>query len=89
MIECQVSWMLKVLEEMQQQKANYVSVKRDAESEFMEFYDNGHKQTVWGNANCASWYVNSKGKIDTLYPHNLVSFWRLTNSLDMNALEFQ
>ncbi len=81
--------MLKVLKEMERQKASYFSVKRDAESKFMEFYDSGHKKTVWGNADCASWYVNSKGKIEALYPYNLVSFWRLTYGLDTDALEFQ
>lgn len=89
-IECQVNWMLKALEEMQKRKANYIAVKPEAEDAFMNWYDAGHSTTVWGNAKCASWYVNSKGKIDTLYPYNLVSFWRLTaGNLNVDALEFE
>lgn len=89
MVECQVNWMLKVLKEMEKQRAGYVSVRKEAEAAYMDWYDQGHNSTVWGNASCGSWYVNSKGKIDTLYPGHLYSFWRLTSSLDQEALEFK
>lgn len=89
MIECQVSFMLQVIEEMQKRNASYINVKKEAELESANEYDKGHQSTVWGNANCGSWYVNPKGKITTLWPYDVIRFWRLTSSLDVDHLEFQ
>ncbi|CAL8088144.1 unnamed protein product [Orchesella dallaii] len=89
MIECQVEWMIRLLQEMHRREVNSFNVKESAEDDFMHFFDEGHRKTVWGNASCGSWYVNSKGKITTLWPFNVVSFWRLLLGLNTEDFDFQ
>ncbi|CAL8143341.1 unnamed protein product [Orchesella dallaii] len=88
MIECQVSWITKVIKEFQRKKLKSVVVKKSAEEDYMRFIDEEMKTMVWTNSECGSWYINENGKAFAIWPKSLTSYWNLSRRLNFAHLEF-
>jgi cation diffusion facilitator CzcD-associated flavoprotein CzcO len=88
MIECQTSFIMQVLEEMERRKASHVEVKEEAQEDFYKYITKEMKNTIWGNEACASWYANSRGEITALWPKNCTHYWNETRLLDPSKFDF-
>jgi len=55
MIECQVNFVLNVVQEFMRRDAKRVTVKSSAETEFLEAVAEKLKGTVWAKGNCDAW----------------------------------
>ncbi|CAL8069130.1 unnamed protein product [Orchesella dallaii] len=87
-IECQVNWMIKVIEEMSKRNASVVSIKKSAEDEYMDSILTSMKTTVWGTYDCGSWYADHRGVITALWPESLVSYYNRTKDVNFSHMEF-
>lgn len=87
-IECQVDWCIDVIKKMMDKQASSISIKRQVEDKFMRFVDDTMKETVWGNEQCGSWYLDSRGINTTLWPSSQVEFWRRCSKVEDSMFEF-
>lgn len=87
-IECQVNWVMQVIREFMQRNAKAVVVKENVEKQYMKSIRTRLKDTVWGNYECGSWYVNHEGINTTLYPGSLISYWKETRKPVFSNLIF-
>lgn len=54
-IECQIAFIIQVLEEFIKRDAKAVVVKRGVEKRYMTSLTERFKNTVWGTTECGSW----------------------------------
>lgn len=88
-IECQVSWMLKIIKKMQQRNAKTFAVKEEAESDYMEEMKRAMKKTIYGNYKCGSWFEDKgTGNITALYPKSSISYWKRTKRVHFSSFDF-
>lgn len=88
-IECQVNWIIQVIQEMTKRNARVVAVTKTAEEEYMKSILDSMKSTVWGATNCGSWYADHRGVITVLWPENLVSYYNRTKTANFEHLKFE
>jgi len=87
MLECQVNYILQLLQETMKRKARIVVVKEGVQENWTEQVDKGLEGTVWSSS-CASWYANRRGKITTLWPKTCTSYYLETKNVDFSKYEF-
>jgi len=88
MIECQVDYLVKAIQEMANRNAKFINVKTSAVDAFMEKVKCDLSSTIWGKENCGSWYGNSRGEITILWGENCISYWRETRNPDWSKFDF-
>jgi len=57
MIECQMNYVVQLIQEMLRRDAKVIHVKVTTESEFQDDMGKGLSKTVWGREKCGSWYA--------------------------------
>jgi len=80
MIECQVDYIIQVIKGMLVNNLASVDVKEEAQEAFNKKLQEDMKGLVF-TSSCASWYMNSFGKIYALWSGSCLQYWR--------ALKFQ
>ncbi len=87
-IECQVDFVLRIIEEMMGRGSRSVSVLPSTEDKFMFDLGRQMKKLVWGNEDCGSWYADARGVVTALWPWNSTKYWRGTRRPDFSKFEF-
>lgn len=75
MIEAQISYVMKCLEEVDRQRAATITVKEEAARDFYADVQRRMQRTVWVTGGCQSWYLNEKGENNTLWPGFTWQYW--------------
>lgn len=75
MIEAQVNYILKLLDQAREAGARFVDPKREATKRYNEAIQEDLKDRVWA-ASCGAWYVDENGHNYTLYPHAVRRYLR-------------
>lgn len=65
--EAQIDYTWQAIEFRRQRELKYVTVKPEAEAQFVRAMDQRSEHTVW-KSGCASWYLSPNGRNNTLYP---------------------
>ncbi|MDF3030137.1 MAG: NAD(P)/FAD-dependent oxidoreductase [Moraxellaceae bacterium] len=80
MIEAQIDYIMKCLQEMDRRGAGAIEVSEHAAREFNEDIQRQLKKMVWSAGGCSSWYLNEKGENNTLWPGFTWKYWLRTRS---------
>lgn len=86
-IECQVNWILQMINEMERKGASAVSVNKSVEDSYMLRHHRDMRKTIWSRNDCGTYYGNSSGLITIVYPRSQVDYWLRTRNF--NARNFQ
>lgn len=78
MIEAQIGYIMKCLDEMDRRRAGTIEVSGEASREFNEDIQRQLKKMVWNAGGCSSWYLNEKGENNTLWPGFTWKYWLKT-----------
>lgn len=77
MVECQVGYVLRCIEELVTRGLRRVEVRPGAEKRENQRVQDDMTATVW-DANCRSWYKTESGKITNNWPRFTFEYWRRT-----------
>lgn len=81
MIESQVHYILKCMQELEWRDMSYLNVKKEAQAEFNQELQERLKGTVW-QSGCSSWYQQMGGKNFVLWPASTLAFWRRNREIN-------
>ena len=77
MIECQVDWIMRCLEELDTRGRSWLDVRREAMVESNRALGDRLRGTVWMTG-CESWYKTASGKVTNNWPGFAFRFWLAT-----------
>jgi cation diffusion facilitator CzcD-associated flavoprotein CzcO len=87
MMEAQMNYVIDYISLLESQGGKaYLDVKPTIQRAYNETLQRQFEGTVWASG-CKSWYINSNGKITTLYPRLLRQFRRETAQVDAGEYE--
>lgn len=86
MIECQVRYILRCLDELGRRGARWLDVKREAMARFNAELQAALAKTSWG-AGCSSWYKTVDGKITNNWSSRTASYWLSTRKPDFDEFD--
>ncbi len=86
MIECQVRYILRCLDELGRRGARWLDVKREAMAKFNTELQAALAKTAWGGG-CSSWYKTVDGKITNNWSSRTASYWLCTRNPDFDEFE--
>lgn len=89
MIEQQIAYTLKCLDEMDRRSSQVMYVHPEVEDEFNAATQARLKQTVWGSGGCKSWYLNEDGENYTVWPGFTWQYWLSTRHPEFKHFEFE
>ena len=87
MIECQVRYALRCIEELARRSVTYVDVRRESMERFNVALQHDLAKTTWV-ANCDSWYKNEAGKVTNNWSGTTIEYWWRTRSPNWNDFHF-
>jgi hypothetical protein len=86
MIECQVRYVMRCLDELGRRGARWLDVKRDAMARSNAELQRALAKTTW-SSDCNSWYKTSDGKITNNWSGRTAEYWRATRKPNFDELE--
>jgi hypothetical protein len=84
MIEAQVGYVLRCIEELEKRGAKCADVRPTAQAAYNERLRPRLQRSVWSSG-CRSWYLDDRGHNSTLWPGFTFEFW--LRMLRFNALD--
>ncbi len=82
MIEAQIEYVMKALDEIDARKLAAVEVRAEAQQAFVGEMNRMAQGTVWTAGGCQSWYLDSHGNASTIWPDFTFRFRRRTQRFD-------
>ena len=86
MIECQVNYAIRCLQELVRRDLAWLDVRRDVQDRFNAELQRALRSTAW-NAACGSWYKTESGKITNNWKGTTTEYWWRTRRPDVSAFE--
>lgn len=86
MIECQVNYAIRCLQELVRRDLAWLDVRRDVQDRFNAELQRALQKTAW-NAACGSWYKTESGKITNNWKGTTTEYWWRTRRPDFAAFE--
>jgi cation diffusion facilitator CzcD-associated flavoprotein CzcO len=83
MIEAQIEYVMKALDEIDARRLAAVEVRPEAQAAFVGEMNHLAKGTVWTAGGCQSWYLDSHGNASTIWPDFTFRFRRRTKRFDV------
>jgi len=87
MIECQVAYILRCLEELKSRGTSWLDVRSDSMEEYNNWVQESMGEMVWAS-DCQSWYKNESGKVTNNWPRTTLRYWRKTARPEFAHYEF-
>jgi cation diffusion facilitator CzcD-associated flavoprotein CzcO len=89
MIESQINYTVKCLEEMDRQQAQSIQVRPEILEDYNQQIQQSLKKMVWGAGGCKSWYINDKGENFTIWPGFTWQYWLKMRTPKFENFEFK
>lgn len=86
MIEQQIKYVVRLLDEMDSRGAVAAEPTKQAQAEFNEEIQRLVEKGIWTQGGCTSWYLDSQGKNRTIWPKFTFQYWWETRKV--NAPDF-
>lgn len=80
--ECEIRYILGLIELMLESGAAAIEPKKDVHDEFNRKVDIANAGMAWGAPHVTSWYKNDKGRVSQNWPYPLVDYWAATRAPD-------
>ncbi|MEJ5256139.1 MAG: NAD(P)/FAD-dependent oxidoreductase [Acidimicrobiales bacterium] len=88
MIECQVHYIMRLLDRMMRVGRSCVDVVPEVMAEYNRELQQAMHETVW-ESGCRSWYKNEYGKVTNNWPHTTLRYWLETRRPKPAAFELR
>lgn len=85
--ECQMRYILSLLEQMVDVEASAVSVRQSVHDAYNKAVDLAHENMVWTHPGVSNWYRNSSGRVVSNSPWRLVDYWHMTKAANLDDYE--
>lgn len=77
LIEAQMRYIVRAIEEVRGAGATAIEVTEEAEADYTEMIHREMEGTVWKEGGCTSWYQSRSGRITAMFPGFSFSFRRM------------
>lgn len=77
-IECQMAYIMRCIQETERRGAASISVRPDAEARYTERIHRDMERTVWKSGGCQSWYQSKSGHVVAMFPGFSFTYRRWT-----------
>jgi cation diffusion facilitator CzcD-associated flavoprotein CzcO len=89
MLECQVGYIVRHVEQLRQRGAASLEVREDVQRRYNEELQEAlDRVDVWKRGACHGYYRSSSGRIVTQWPHTMTTYRELTQRPDADAYTF-
>jgi len=82
-VECQVNYVLAVLDQMFANGITEVECREDVCAAYNDLMADMHSRMVWTHPGTSTYYRNSKGRVVMNSPWRTTDYWRLTREADL------
>jgi 4-hydroxyacetophenone monooxygenase len=82
--ECQMHYLMDLLEQMFERGIGAIECRKDVHDEYNRRIDEAHATRIWTHAGASTYYRNGRGRVVVNSPHRVVDYWRLTRSADLS-----
>ena len=87
-IEAQMNYIMKAIEEVGRRQKNLIEVKASAEDSYTRHIHDEMAKTVWQQGGCNSWYKSKSGKVIAMFPGFSFTFRRWTKNFRAKDHDF-
>lgn len=88
-VECQLDYVVDLLEKMREADGTAVDVKADRYTEYSDRVDAAHRKMVWSQPGVTTYYRNTRGRVVYANPWRIVDYWHMTRSADLKDYEIR
>jgi cation diffusion facilitator CzcD-associated flavoprotein CzcO len=74
MLESQLQILIGALKHMKNEKLEVIEPRKDVQDGYFDWMQQEAQGTVWTAGGCASWYLDTNGKLTSLWPHSTIAF---------------
>ncbi|MEL6891030.1 MAG: FAD-dependent oxidoreductase [Actinomycetota bacterium] len=86
--ECEVHYVLAVLELLLREGAAAVDCRQDVHDAYNDRIDAGNLAMAWGVSTVTSWYKSASGRVAQNWPFSLLEYWQQTRAVDPSDYHF-
>ncbi|MFE4500957.1 flavin-containing monooxygenase [Rhodococcus sp. NPDC056743] len=83
-VECQVNYILSVLEKMFESGTTEVECREDVCTRYNELMVDMHSRMIWTHPGMSTYYRNSRGRVVANSPWRTTDYWKLTQEADLS-----
>jgi 4-hydroxyacetophenone monooxygenase len=81
--ECQMHYIVDLLQQMFRRDAGAVECRKHAYDQYNEAVDQAHASMVWTHPGASTYYRNSRGRVVVNNPYRVIDYWHLTRHADL------
>lgn len=81
--ECQMHYIVDLLQQMFQQGAGAAECRKDAYDQYNRGVDQAHAAMVWTHPGASTYYRNSRGRVVVNNPYRVIDYWHMTRHADL------
>ncbi|MGW4335778.1 flavin-containing monooxygenase [Rhodococcus koreensis] len=82
-VECQVNYVLSVLNKMFETGTSEVECKAEVCRQYNDLMEDMHSQMIWTHPGMSTYYRNSRGRVVMNSPWRTTDYWKFTASADL------
>jgi 4-hydroxyacetophenone monooxygenase len=87
--ECQLRYLMHLIDQMVAKDVTTVECRRDVYDDYNRRVDEQHERMIWSHPGMTTYYRNSRGRVVVNSPWRVVDFWRMTTEADLDHFEVQ
>ena len=81
--ECQMHYIVDLLQQMFRQDAGAAECRKDAYDQYNRGVDQAHATMVWTHPGASTYYRNSRGRVVVNNPYRVIDYWHMTRHADL------
>ena len=82
--ECQVRYILDLLQQMFEAGFGSVECRKDVFDDYNKKVDDAHEKMIWTHPGAETYYRNSQGRVVVNSPYKVVDYWQMTRRADLD-----
>jgi len=83
-VECQINYILSVLDQMFESEATEVECRQDVCDRYNDTMADMHSRMVWTHPGTSTYYRNSRGRVVANSPWRTTDYWAMTRTADLS-----
>jgi 4-hydroxyacetophenone monooxygenase len=81
--ECQMHYIVDLLQQMFRHGLGVVDCRKDTYDEYNRAVDDAHARMIWTHPGTSTYYRNSRGRVVVNNPYRVIDYWHLTRQADL------
>ncbi len=83
-VECQIDYILSVLEQMTENSLSEVECRSEVYDQYNEKLQEKHQKMVWSHPGMSTYFRNARGRIVVQNPWRVVDYWQFTRRANLD-----